>query len=75
MPSTIWVNGQSGIHMQNTILPNRWQGEAGCVIGPFSSQHVAKMFAMTHAAFRQLDVLMDTIFPYHDGWYIQIKPL
>jgi hypothetical protein len=75
MPSTIWVNDQLGIHTQHITLPNHWQGETECVVGPFSSQKVAQLFAMTHATFRQVDVSMDTIFPYRDGWYIQIKPL
>ena len=75
MTSMIWLSDTAGIHSQTVTLPNHWQGETGCVVGPFSSQAIAQTFAMIHVAFRQLDAVMETIFSYQEGWYIKVNPL
>ena len=75
MSSMIWINDKAGIHSQTVTLPNHWQGETGCVVGPFSNHAVAQMFAMTYVTFRQLDAVMETIFSYQDDWYIKIRPI
>lgn len=59
----------------NSILPNRWQGEVNCVIGPFSSKDVAEYFAGHVADFGQLGDIEEIIFAKRDEWYIEARPI
>ena len=59
---------------QTVIVPNRWQGEINCVVGPFSSQEVADYFASRVVDFGHYEVFSQRVFPKRDAWYVEIQP-
>jgi hypothetical protein len=56
------------------IVPNRWHGEVDCVIGPFSSKHVAEYYARVVVDFGQFEIAQ-RIFANGDSWYIETESL
>ncbi len=74
LETKVWLKDASGLHEVLATPPNLWQGETG-LVGPFSSREVTTYFATTAVAFRQLNAVMERIFPYRDGWYVEIKSL
>lgn len=75
MQSTkVWLSDSSGVHQVLATPPNCWQGETG-LVGPFSSREVTTYFATTAVTFRQTNAVMERIFPYRDGWYVEVKAL
>lgn len=54
------------------VVPNCWQGQVDCVVGPFSSREVAEHFAHSVVEFSQYDAFIDQLFPRGDAWYLKI---
>lgn len=58
----------------DTVVPNRWQGEADCLVGPFSSRTVADYFA--NSVVNTSDrTTTDELFAREDGWYLVVRRL
>jgi hypothetical protein len=71
----IWIRDDTGVRTLYPTLPNCWQGEAGCIVGPFSSKTVAEYFIQTSVDFGQYDAILEEVFASGDGWYVEAKPL
>jgi hypothetical protein len=56
----------------NPIVPNRWQGEADCVVGPFSSRTVAEYFVSAVADFGHYDAFNKRVFAKGDAYYVEV---
>lgn len=56
-----------------TILPNRWQGETDCVVGPFSGRKVAEYFANSVVDFGQYETISRRVFAKGDAWYVEVS--
>ncbi len=56
----------------NLIVPNRWQGERDCVVGPFSSRAVAEYFVDTVTDFGHYDAYSKRVFAKGDGWFVEV---
>lgn len=73
MPATqIWIRENGSTHSLPIRLPNQWQGEKNCLVGPFSNKEVAGYFANS-VTLRQLEIMIGRIFPHRDSWYVEIK--
>ena len=70
----IWLKHSGSSLPHYPTSPNCWQGEVGCVIGPFSSKSVAETFVNVHTEARY-DAIMDHVFPNRDAWYIEVRAL
>lgn len=57
----------------NTIVPNRWQGECDCMVGPFSSKHVAEHFVNAVVDFGQYEAFDRKIIVKGDSWYVEVQ--
>ncbi|MEJ2287487.1 MAG: hypothetical protein P8Y02_02385 [Deinococcales bacterium] len=55
------------------VVPNRWQGEVGCAVGPFSSKTVADYFANRVVDFGQYEVFCLRVFAHGTGWYVEVQ--
>lgn len=55
------------------IVPNRWQGEADCLVGPFSGREVAAYFANRLVDFGQFEVFTMRVFPKRNAWYVEVR--
>lgn len=62
----------SGDVAQKCILPNQWQGQIDCLVGPFSSHDVAAYFTHYGSEFGQYETISFEIFARRDAWYIEI---
>ena len=71
----IWIQDANGYQTIEPRLPNCWQGEADCVVGPFSSQDVARQFIRTVVVLDQYDMVMDNVFAKGDAWYVEVTSL
>lgn len=71
----IWIRDDTGVHSLHPTLPNCWQGEADCVVGPFSSKMVAEYFARSSVEYTLYDAVMDSVFANGDAWYVEVKHL
>ena len=60
-------------HPFEPIVPNRWQGEYDCVVGPFSSQSVAEYFMNAVVDFGQYESFSRKVFAKADSWYVEVK--
>lgn len=56
------------------IVPNRWQGEYDCWVGPFSSRTVAEYFASAVVDFGAYESFSHRIFAKGDSWYVEVQP-
>lgn len=56
----------------NSIVPNRWQGESNCLVGPFSSRTVAEYFANAVVDFGQYETCSRRIFAKGDSWFVEV---
>ncbi|MEJ2291462.1 MAG: hypothetical protein P8Y13_03965 [Deinococcales bacterium] len=54
------------------VVPNRWQGEIDCAVGPFSSRNVASYFANRVVDFGHYEVFTLRVFAHRDGWYVEV---
>ncbi len=57
------------------ILPNLWQGECDCVVGPFANKQVAEYFANRVVDFGQYDAFSQRVFAKRDAYYVEVKRL
>jgi len=57
---------------QNPIVPNRWQGECNCLVGPFSSETVADYFANSVVDFGHYETMSRRVFAKGDSWYVEV---
>lgn len=73
--SEVWINDHAGTHALTVISPNRWEGGSHCLIGPFSDRTVAAYFAEVAVTYRQLDTVVERVFPHRDSWYVEMKAL
>lgn len=64
---------ERGIHLRYPVLPNCWQGETDCIVGPFSGKEVAEYFAGYASQFGQDEGLTYRVFPKRDAWYLEIQ--
>ena len=55
-----------------SIVPNRWQGESDCLVGPFSSHTVATYFANNVVDFGQFETLSRRVFAKGDAYYVEV---
>jgi hypothetical protein len=58
--------------LSNSIVPNRWQGESNCLVGPFSSRTVAEYFANAVVDFGQYETCSRRIFAKGDSWFVEV---
>jgi hypothetical protein len=71
----IYIRGSVGIHSCYPTLPNCWQGEVDCVVGPFSSKSVAEYFARSTVDFGHYNAIMERVFASGDAWYVEVRAL
>lgn len=57
------------------IVPNRWQGECDCTVGPFSSRTVAEYYANAVVDFGQYETVSRQVFAKGDSWYVEVSAL
>lgn len=57
------------------IVPNRWQGETDCVVGPFSSKTVAEYFANNVVDFGHFESLAQRVIVKRDAYYVEVLRL
>jgi hypothetical protein len=60
--------------MKSTISPNRWQGEAECVVGPFKDHEVAEAFAGLTVDFGQHEAHAKQVVAGEAAWYVEVRP-
>ncbi len=71
----VWLKDGTGIHQYVPTAPTRWKGEAGCVVGPFSSQRVAEYFTH-HVIETGGDATRpEAVFARGSSWYVKIEAL
>ena len=58
---------------QPSIVPNRWQGECDCVVGPFSSKTVAEYYVNAVVDFGHYDAFNRRVFVKGDSWFVEVK--
>ena len=61
-----------GIMLVASILPNYWQGERGCAIGPFRSRAVAHAFLTDVLHANHVQVSPEDIVVRRDAFYIEV---
>lgn len=71
----IWIQDEKGLHSLEPTLPNCWQGQVDCIVGPFSSKGVAEYFAKASVEFAHCNSIMESIFARGDAWYVSVKPV
>ena len=59
---------------EKVVVPNRWQGETDCLVGPFSSRTVAEYFASS-VVNNSNHTTTDELLVKGDSWYLVIRPL
>lgn len=55
------------------VVPNRWQGDVDCVVGPFSGRDVAVYFADRVVDFGQYEVFTMRVFARRNAWYVEVR--
>lgn len=73
MKGTGIAEGRSFQALERSIVPNRWQGEANCIVGPFSSRAVAEYFANAVVDFGQYETYSRRIFAKGDSWFVEVR--
>jgi hypothetical protein len=64
----------SRFYSVQTIVPNRWQGEYDCLVGPFSSRDVAEYFMSAVVDFGAYETFTRSVFAKGDSWYVAVQP-
>lgn len=54
------------------IVPNLWQGEWPCLVGPFSGRVVAEHFADRVVEFGRFEAVRGRVFARQDSYYVQV---
>lgn len=57
------------------VVPNRWQGEVDCVVGPFSCSAVAQYFANRQVDFGQYESFKFTVRAHRDAWFVEVRAM
>ena len=57
---------------ETVIVPNRWQGETDCVVGPFSSKTVAEYFANNVVDFGHYEGFSQEVIVKRDAYYVEV---
>jgi hypothetical protein len=70
--SAVQANDTGYQYPFSPIVPNRWQGECDCVVGPFSSHTVAEYFASAVADFGHYDAFNKRVFAKGDAYYVEV---
>ncbi len=55
------------------VLPNKWQGESNCAIGPFASRALAEYFANPVTDFGHFDAFTCKLFAENNSWYVEVE--
>lgn len=55
------------------VVPNRWQGEGDCQVGPFSGHQVAAYFAHRLVDFGHYEVFSMRVFARRNAWYVEVR--
>jgi len=58
----------------DSVIPNTWQGETNCFVGPFSSKEVATYFSTWVVNNSTYPASTKRIFARGDSWYVAIEP-
>jgi hypothetical protein len=69
----IGVIDRSQFYSVQTIVPNRWQGEYDCLVGPFSSRNVAEYFMSAVVDFGTYESFNRRVFAKGDSWYVEVQ--
>ena len=70
---TLEPRGPSKHYRIEPVVPNRWQGECDCFVGPFSSRAVAEYFANAVVDFGQYETVSRKVFAKGDSWFVEVK--
>ena len=62
------------LSQSKVVIPNTWQGQADCIVGPFSSKEVATYFSTWVVDSSTYPVSTRKIFARGDSWYVAIEP-
>ena len=54
--------------------PNRWTGEADCVLGPFARREVADRFLDLGAVSGASSAYVPLLFEHEGAWYVDLHP-
>jgi hypothetical protein len=74
--STVKVRNVLGpVKEYDPITPNRWQGEADCLVGPFSSRDVAGYFANSVVDFGLYEAFSQQVVPIGNAWFVEVNPV
>ena len=63
----------AGAYSTPHIVPNLWQGECDCIVGPFSGREVAEYFAGNVVDFGQFESFTRKVFAKRDAWYVEVQ--
>ena len=55
------------------VVPNKWQGEHGCLVGPFSSRAVAEYFSNYVVDLGPYPVSAERILAKGDAYYVEVQ--
>ena len=55
------------------IPPYRWQGESGCLVGPFNSLKVARFFLESLSADTLRDLSESCLIMHAGAWYLDTR--
>lgn len=55
-----------------SILPNQWQGERGCVVGPFSNRLAANAFILYVLQKSHVPTHTEDLFVRENAYYIRV---
>lgn len=72
-PEHSWSDTRGPDDALRVIVPNRWQGESDCLVGPFSGHAVASYFANRLVDFGQFEVFSMRVFPKRNAWYVEVR--
>lgn len=73
--STVTVRTVTGPDREyQPITPNCWQGEADCLVGPFSSRDVAGYFANSVVDFGLYEAYSQQVVPVGNAWFVEVNP-
>jgi len=72
----VYLRGSDGAtRTLPAVVPNRWQGEVDCVVGPFSCSAVAQYFANRQVDFGQYESFRLFVRPHRDAWYVEVRAM
>ena len=66
----VWLRDEHGVHRTAAVGPAAWQGERGCVVGPFSNAQSARAFLLLRYGGRD----GARVFPAGPAFYVELLP-